>query len=387
MSVDVVVIGAGIVGAACAYFAAAEGLSVCIVDSGAIAGGTTSAGEGNLLVSDKQPGPELELATMSNELWQVLADMPFEETSVAALIEMEAKGSLVVASTDDAMRALEELSQEQRVANVESVPVDSRQLRSYEPNIASDLAGGLFYPQDMQIQPMRATAMLLRMARRHGAQVHSGERVTGLLQRGGRIVGVQTAARRRFSGAVVNAAGAWAGEIARLASVNLPISPRRGFVLVTEPLPQVVHHKVYFSDYVSDVASDSPVLQASAVVEGTASGPILIGATRERVSFDRTLSPYALRSLAAGATRLFPFLADVAAIRAYRGFRPYCPDHLPVIGPDSRAPGLWHACGHEGAGIGLSAATGRLIAESLQGLPASLPLRPFRPERFEGPHE
>ena len=65
-----------------------------------------------------------------------------------------------------------------------------------------------------------------------------------------------------------------------------------------------------------------------------------------------------VRRLAAQAVRLFPVLADVTLLRSYAGFRPYCPDHLPVIGPDPRAPGLLHACGHEGAGVGLAAGTG-----------------------------
>jgi len=117
-------------------------------------------------------------------------------------------------------------------------------------------------------------------------------------------------------------------------------------------------------------------------VEGTAAGPILIGASRERVGFDRSFSLPALRALAAGATRLFPFLADVRAIRSYLGFRPYMPDHLPAIGPDSRVLGLFHACGHEGAGIGLATGTGHLIAQALTAKTPELDLAPFRPDRF-----
>jgi glycine/D-amino acid oxidase-like deaminating enzyme len=86
--------------------------------------------------------------------------------------------------------------------------------------------------------------------------------------------------------------------------------------------------------------------------------------------------------LAAEAVALFPFLAEVNLLRSYLGFRPYCPDHLPVIGPDPRVPGLVHACGHEGAGIGLSAATGHLIAQTLTGATPDLDLAPFRPDRF-----
>ena len=163
---------------------------------------------------------------------------------------------------------------------------------------------------------------------------------------------------------------------------RLPIQPRRGFILVTEPLPPIVRHKVYAAEYVANVASDASDLQTSAVVEGTRAGTILIGASRERVGFDRTLALPVLRRLAAQAVALFPILAGVHAIRAYRGFRPYSPDHLPVIGPDPRVPGLVHACGHEGAGIGLAPATGDLVAAAVTGAATVVDAAPFRPERF-----
>ena len=133
------------------------------------------------------------------------------------------------------------------------------------------------------------------------------------------------------------------------------------------------------------MASDAAGLQTSPVVEGTAAGTVLIGASRERVGFDRALPVPVVRRLAAQAVRLFPFLASVALMRSYLGFRPYCPDHLPVIGPDPRAPGLFHACGHEGAGIGLAAGTGHLLAQLLTGATPDPDLAPFRPDRFARP--
>jgi glycine/D-amino acid oxidase-like deaminating enzyme len=384
MSCDVVVVGAGIVGAACAYAAAAAGLSVCVVDRGPLAGGTTGAGEGNLLVSDKEPGPELDLALLSHRLWRELGEHPLPGGGRAGpRLELEPKGGLVVASTPAGLDALAALAEAQRAAGVEAVAVPADRLGEYEPHLAAGPAGAVHYPQDLQVQPMLATAVLLQLARSAGAELVLGEQVTGVLRTRGRVTGIRTRRRRVSAGAVVNCAGTWAGDVAALAGVHLPIAPRRGFVLVTEPLPRAVRHKVYLADYVADVASDSAALQASAVVEGTPSGTVLIGATRERVGFDRTWSPEAVRRLAGDAIRLFPFLADVVALRAYRGFRPFSPDHLPVIGPDPRAPGLFHACGHEGAGIGLSVGTGRLIAQALTGTPADLPLGPFRPERFE----
>jgi glycine/D-amino acid oxidase-like deaminating enzyme len=100
------------------------------------------------------------------------------------------------------------------------------------------------------------------------------------------------------------------------------------------------------------------------------------------VGFDRTYSVPVVRRLAAQAVEVFPFLAGVRLLRTYMGFRPYCPDHLPVIGEDPRAPGLVHAAGHEGAGICLAAATGHVLAQVMTGTPTDQDLAPFRPDRF-----
>jgi glycine/D-amino acid oxidase-like deaminating enzyme len=182
---------------------------------------------------------------------------------------------------------------------------------------------------------------------------------------------------------VINAAGTWAGEVAGLAGLALPVLPRRGFVLVTEPVGRLIRHKVYSADYVDNVASSDAALQTSPVIEGTPSGTILIGSSRERVGFDHTVPPQVLGTLARKAIELFPVLAGVRVLRHYHGFRPYCLDHLPVIGADPRAPGLLHGCGHEGAGIGLSVATGALLTQVIMGTEPDLELTPFRPERFE----
>ncbi|MFF2196120.1 NAD(P)/FAD-dependent oxidoreductase [Streptomyces sp. NPDC058157] len=368
---DVVIIGAGVVGAACAYYASRSGLSVAVVDRGPVAGGTTGAGEGNLLVSDKEAGPELDLALLSARLWQELsAELP-------RAVEYEPKGGLVVAPDETTLKALRHFAEGQRAAGVVATEVANP--RDLEPHLAPGLAGGFHYPQDAQVQPALAAAHLLKAS---GATLHLGEEVTGLLLDGNEVKGVRTSRRTLHARAVVNAAGTWAGRIAELAGTTLPVLPRRGFVLVTEPLPPLIRHKVYAADYIADVASDSAALQSSAVVEGTPSGPVLIGATRERVGFDRTLSTDALRRLAAQAAALFPVLADVRALRAYHGFRPYLPDHLPAIGPDPRTPGLLHACGHEGAGIGLAPATGQLITAALTHTEPPLSPTPFRPDRF-----
>lgn len=359
------------VGAACAYYCAEAGLRVGVVERGAVASGTTSSGEGNILVSDKEPGAELDLALLSARLWTELG------RRLGDRIELHAKGGVVVARTGPALAALTDLLDRQRACGIDVTGVGPAELAELEPRLTLDVAGGAHYPQDLQVQPMLAAAELLRAS---GATVHTGTEVRGFLRDG---KGVRTDHGDLPARWVVNAAGTWGGEIAALAGAPVPVLPRRGFVLVTEPLPAaVIRHKVYTADYVANVASDDAGLETSVVVEGTLAGTVLIGASRERVGFDRTMSLPVVRTLAAQAVDLFPFLADVRLLRTYLGFRPYCPDHLPVIGPDPRVPGLVHACGHEGAGIGLAAATGHLIAQTLTGAAPDLDLTPFRPDRF-----
>ena len=382
MIADVVVIGAGVVGACCARACAEVGLTVVVVDRGAVAGGTTGGGEGNILVSDKEPGPELDLALLSRGLWAEMAG------ALGDSFELDPKGGLVVAASASTYEQLLRFADAQRACGVVAEPVAASDLPDLEPRISRDLAGGVLYPQDMQVQPMLAAAHIIESARATGRTTLLTEcAVTGIdVDATGAISGVRTAQGVISTRYVINAAGTWGGEIAALAGVELPILPRRGFILVTEPLPPVVHHKVYAADYVANVASDNAGLETSAVIEGTHSGTILIGASRERVGFDKTLDWHVLGRLARQAIDVFPFLADVQLLRTYGGFRPYCPDHLPVIGPDPRVPGLLHACGHEGAGVGLAAATGHVIAQVLTDVPSSIDLAPFAPERFEASH-
>ncbi|MGW3314712.1 NAD(P)/FAD-dependent oxidoreductase [Streptomyces fungicidicus] len=363
MTLKVVVVGAGVVGAACAFHATSAGLDVTVVDRGAVGSGTTSRGEGNILLSDKEPGPELDLARLSRALW----DEAGEELGPDSF-ELEHKGGLVVASTAEGLAVLGGFAARQEAAGVRVEPVG--EVRDVEPHLAPGLPGGIRYPQDAQVQPVLAAAALLRAAVERGARFHPGEVTGAVTGREGRVTGVRTAAGDVLpADAVVNAAGTWGGEVGRRLGAPVEVLPRRGFVLVTEPLPPMVRHKVYSADYVANVASSDAGLETSCVVEGTRGGTILIGASRERVGFDTTMNPAVITRLAAQACRLFPFLRETHLIRSYRGFRPYCPDHLPVVGPDPRAPGVIHACGHEGAGIGLAPATGALVTAHLLGRP------------------
>lgn len=371
---EVVIIGAGIVGAMCAYYVNRAGLKAIVIDRGTVASGTTGAGEGNIMVSDKSPGPELELALKSRDMWfEVAQDLGNE-------FELVAKGGLAVSRGDAS--SLFELSNSQSVAGVQTKKVGASEIQELEPFISKAIQNGVHYPQDAQCQPMLAAAHILRQLQRRGMEFIGHQEVLKIERKSENLT-VRTSTLEIQSDFVVNAAGTWAGEIARLAGSELPIMPRRGFILVTAPLPKYVNHKVYDSDYVDNVASSDADLQTSTVIEGTQSGTILIGASRERVGFDKSISVSVIQRLARQATSLFPILAGAQLLRVYNGFRPYSPDHLPVIGADSLIPGLFHCAGHEGAGIGLSAGSGKVIAQLIKNETPIVNPEPFSPARFQ----
>lgn len=374
---DAIVIGAGVVGAACALALSDAGLKVLVIDRSTISSGTTGAGEGNILISDKEPGPEMVLAQRSRDAWFELSDR------IGGGFELEAKGGLVISRSDAGVAKLRRFADDQRSSGVEAFELGALELHELEPHLAPDISFGIHYPQDAQCQPMLAAAQMLRVMRQAGGTVREGETVVAISRIENELV-VHTSAGLYTAPVVINATGTWAGEIARLAGSALPIAPRRGFVLVTAPVPELVKRKVYDSDYIANVASGDGGLQSSAVVESTESGTILIGASRERIGFDGSLDVEILRRLARQAISLFPLLAKVDLLRAYTGFRPYAPDHLPVIGEDGRVPGLYHAAGHEGAGVGLAQGTGELIRAAVTQQTPFMDPTPFSPTRFGG---
>jgi glycine/D-amino acid oxidase-like deaminating enzyme len=378
--VRVLVIGAGMVGAACAFDLAERGADVIVIDRTGVAAETSSRCEGNLLVSDKEPGPEADLAIASNRIWRGLAErLDADRPAGQAATEFEAKGGIVVAFPGGE-RALEHFAAAQRRIGVQAVALDAAALRAAEPHLAPDVALAMHYPDDAQLQPSTTTQALLAAAVRRGARLRIAEVIGGVMQHG-RLRGVETDAGIVEADAVVNCAGPWAGEVASRLGARLDIRPRRGVILVTAPMPQRVFHKVYDSDYVGAVGSGDAALQTSTVVESTPGGTVLIGSSRERVGFDEHPGIGPSVEIASKAIRLFPFLAESTLLRSYFGFRPYAPDHLPVIGADPVVDGLFHATGHEGAGIGLAPATAALVAHAVLGAPTHLDPTPFLPGR------
>ncbi len=383
MANDVIVIGAGIIGAACARALAVAGVAVTVVDRGTTASGTSAACEGNLLVSDKGPGHELQLAQYASSLWDgTVARLREELGRGFPSLEFDRKGGLVVATTAAGAGPLLDFAALQRGAGVEARVLDGAEARELEPDLTHSFQAAVFYPEDAQVQPAIATDALMASAQQYGARLLENTPVTGgIRDSSGALVGVQTPQGPLRASRVLIAAGPWSGEVAELLGVALPVRPRRGELLVTSRMPHRIFHKVYDGDNVGAVCSDAGDLQVSSVVESTAAGTVLIGSSRQQKGFDSRLEVEVLGQLAAKALRLFPFLAGSQVMRSYGGFRPFMPDHLPLIGEDPRLAGLWHATGHEGAGIGLSLATAELVRDLMLGTPTRIDAAPFQASR------
>ncbi len=374
---DVVVVGAGIVGVAVAARLAAAGADVCLLERSGPAAGSSSSGEGNLLVSDKLPGPELDLAMRSLALWHEL------DAESTARVELERKGGLVVAWDAAQLEALHALAGAQEACGLVVRRLDGRDLTDIEPQLSPRVAGAVFYEADSQVQPVHAVTQQLAHAAASGSRHVRGAEVQGWRAplRDAAVLAT-TLGSLRVGTAVVNAAGPWAGELAARLGSALPVVPRRGHVLVTEPVAAVTAHKVYEADYIGSIHEPGEGWRCSSVVEATASGTMLLGSSREFVGWSAAPDPAVVAAIAARAVTLFPGLARVRLLRTYVGFRPATPDRLPAIGWDAEVPGLLHATGHEGAGIGLCLATAEAVQCLLDETTPPVGLEAFDPARF-----
>jgi D-hydroxyproline dehydrogenase subunit beta len=373
---EVAVVGAGIVGAAVARELAVRGVEVCLLDRGEVSGGTTGLGEGNVLLSDKLPGPELELARLGLELFDEL------EERLGAEAGIRRKGALVLhvePSALDAERARLELM---RAAGVECELLAADRARDAEPALTGRLAGASFFPHDLQCAPRSIARALAREASAAGARVLTGTRVERIEPR---PLGLVTARGRMAAGAVVLAAGTWSAALAEGAGLRLPVEPRKGQLVRLQRRPGLLRHKVFDGAYMESVASPDTALQVTTVLETTADGHVLVGSSRERRGFDLGVDRAVSEAMLERAERFVPGLRELAVDHAWAGLRPWLPGGLPAIGRSRAVPGLWVATGHEGAGVALGALTGRLIAQAMTGEEPAAELDAFDPDRFADP--
>jgi glycine/D-amino acid oxidase-like deaminating enzyme len=363
---DAIVVGAGIVGAACARALALEGMRVLVVDGRFAGGGTTAAGMGHLVVMDDSP-EQLALTALSVELWRDLSRKLSHE------VEFDPCGTIWVAEDGEQLDAVREKQRVYATHGVASHMLDARGVAEAEPNLRSGLAGGLLVPGDAVVYPPRAALWLLDDACARGATVleHSDAAVTDVFDHG-----IRCGSREIEADVVVLAAGAEAASLVP----EVPIVPRKGHLAITDRYHGFVRHQLVELGYLTSahvMTSESVAFN----VQPRVTGQVLIGSSRELVGWDASMNRSILRRMLERAAAFMPSLADLSIIRTWTGFRPATPDKLPLIGPWPSIAGVWIAAGHEGLGITTSIATARLIADLVVGRTPPIDASPYAPAR------
>lgn len=381
---DVIIVGGGIIGCSVAWQLSKLEKKVLVIERKDVASGSAGATDGVVGYHTKKPGVQLDLAVQSIEMFKTLN----EELGMDVEYGLGAGGMQPVEDKEQ-WDMLSAMVEEQRKSGVDIRMISAEEACEIEPNLSRDIYGALYSPTSGKINPLKLTIAYAYAAKKLGAEIMTNTEVTGFVIEDGRCKGVQTNKGEFRAPAVVNACGSWAGKVAKLAGLDLPIKPRKGQLAVTEPIGPYLEATVQCARYNvikfrPETIKDQTVLKlgASLSIEQQETGGLIIGGTREFVDYEEENTFEAIETMMQRAVRFFPALKDVSIIRFFSGFRPYTPDGLSLMGEVKTLPGFYMAAGHEGDGIALSPITGKLMAELIAYGKTSYDISDFSPNRF-----
>src|SRR6266536_3856252 len=363
---DVVVVGAGVVGAACADEFTRRGLRVAVVDGDIIAGGATAAGMGHIVVMDDSE-EQFALTRYSQELWRALApELPPD-------CEFDPCGTIWIAADEEEMAAVFSKQDFYQQRGVAVEVLDELNLAQAEPNLCQGLVGGLRIPDDCVLYSPCAARFLLARAERFGAQVQLGKRVVRVTDRGLHLNDGSSIS----SLFAVDATGISSPELLQ----GSPVKPRKGHLVITDRYPGFVRHQLIKLGYLKSahsVDADSVAFN----VQPRQTGQLLIGSSRQYGATDGGIDGEILTRMLERACYYLPGLSKLQAIRTWTGYRAATPDKLPLIGPHPVNHQLYVATGHEGLGITTSLGTARLLVDQLLDRTPEISPEPYLPDRF-----
>ncbi len=362
---DVVIMGAGIVGAACALECARQKMRVAVVDHDVIGGGATAAGMGHIVVMDDSEA-QFALTRYSQQLWQQLRpELPDD-------VEYTQCGTIWVAADDEEMAEVHRKASYYQRRGVPVQILSAEDLARLEPNLRKGMAGGLLVTEDGVLYPPCAARFLIEQAQALGATVQVGAPVAEIGN--GRVR--RADGSELSAGVIVNAAGAWAPELTR----GISVKKRKGHLVITDRYPGFIQHQLVELGYLKSahsVSSDSVAFN----VQPRRTGQVLIGSSRQYGAEHKEVDHEILGRMLQRAQEYMPRLSQTSAIRVWTGFRAATPDKLPLIGPWGEDSTVFLATGHEGLGITTSLATGRLLADQLSGRASQIAREPYLPSR------
>ncbi len=362
---DVAIVGAGIVGAACAAALSREGLIIVVIDKDGIANGTTAAGMGHIVVMDDSEA-QFALTHYSQKLWQKFAE------ELPADCEYERCGTIWVAADEEEMNEVRRKHAFYKDRGIATEILDERSLREAEPNLAQGLAGGLLVKSDSVVYQLAATRFLMEKAISNGTQLRTGNRVIQIsdgevqLENGDKI----------FASDIINAAGSYAAEL----SPQLNIKKRKGHLVITDRYPNFVSHQLIELGYLRS-AHGKDTDSVAFNVQPRITGQILLGSSRQFGAETNEIDNKIVKRMTTRAFEYMPKLKDISVVRIWTGFRPATPDNLPYIGKIPGFDNVYAAAGHEGLGITTSLGTAELIADEIIGRTSAIQREPYQPGR------
>lgn len=365
MGPRVVVVGAGVIGLAVARALSARGAAPVVLDAspGAREASWAAGGILGLGTEHAADGPGWRLASFAFARWDEAARRLREETGLP--LEVTHAGTLLLPQGDADAAALQARGAFHRGAGLASTWVEGPALARLEPRLAPSFRGALHVPE-ARLDNRVLLAALDAACQARGVEVRTGAPARRLVERGGRVVGVETDGGPIEGDAVVVASGAWSDALTAAVGLSLPLVPVKGQMLRLEA---------------PDGFLGPIVKQGAQYIVPQRGRGLVVGTTAEEVGFQRGVDEAALRRIHAAAAALVPALGGLPRVEAWAGFRPRLPDLLPALGPVRSRPGLHVATGHFRNGILLCEATGELVARAVLGDVDPL-LAPFDPERF-----
>jgi glycine/D-amino acid oxidase-like deaminating enzyme len=367
---DVVIVGAGIVGAACADEFARRGFQVAVVDREVVGSGATAAGMGHIVVMDDSEA-QFALTRHSQQLWQALRN------ELPADVEYDQCGTIWVAADEQEMAEVRRKHDFYRIRGVPTEILDANRLRQSEPNLRAALEGGLFVPEDAVLYPPCAARFLIQRAQQCGAKLILGASVSTL----GKSRVLLSDGLELTAEIIVNAAGAWSTEL----TPGIDVKKRKGHLVITDRYPAFLRHQLVELGYLKSahsVASDSVAFN----VQPRRTGQILIGSSRQFGAEHKEIDQEMIVRMLQRAKEYMPSLGELSAIRVWTGFRAATPDKLPLIGPWPGDKSVFLATGHEGLGITTSLATARILVDQITGAKPEIPIEPYLPSRSSKEH-
>ena len=389
---DVLIVGGGVIGCAVAYELAKDGLRVMLLERAGLCAGASGANGALIWPQAMHRGVALDLTLACARLFPTLGD------ELGADIEYRRTGGMVAIETDAQWTQMAEYVAGQPAVGLHAELLDGAEARRREPLLAPDLRGAVYAEHGGTINPFRLTLGYAHAARQRGATLVTGSEVLSLLRRGDRIAGVTTRTGDLEAETVILAGGAWSGPLAATANLRVPVTPRQGMVVVTEPAPFRLRHVLkpikadtdmwrFSQPWPPDAPGKSgydpnlPPGKGMGMAQ-TVAGNLVIGSTSRFVGLDRAPTLAGIRYVLESARRIAPAIGQLRMLRTWAGFRPYTPDGLPLLGPAPGVDGLVLATGHDGSGIGMSPVSARLVAAAVTKADPPLPLEPFDPRRF-----